>query len=242
MNREYHRWFSPALQREMELLVFGHGGARTLVFPTRSGRFFDYENWGLVEALRPSIEAGNLQLYCVDSVDGESLYCGWKEPSSRIRRHLEYERYLIEEVVPFSERHSTHPFLIAHGCSLGAYHAVNIAFRHPQLFGKVVACSGRFDLTRSQAYYPGLFDDYYDETIYFHTPEHFVPNLRDPALLEPLRRMEITLAVGEADIFLESNRHLSGALGECGVSHALHLWEGEAHRARYWRRMVPLYL
>src|SRR5260370_115593 len=24
MNRSYHRWFSPALQRDMELLVFGH--------------------------------------------------------------------------------------------------------------------------------------------------------------------------------------------------------------------------
>ncbi len=34
MNREYLRWFSPSLQRDMEMLVFGHAGARVLVFPT----------------------------------------------------------------------------------------------------------------------------------------------------------------------------------------------------------------
>ena len=65
MNREYHKWFSPHLSREMELLVFGHAGARVLVFPTRTGRFFDYENWGLVESIRHKIENGWLQLFCV---------------------------------------------------------------------------------------------------------------------------------------------------------------------------------
>ncbi len=44
MYREYHKWFSPHLQREMELLILGHAGARVLVFPTRCGRFYDYEN------------------------------------------------------------------------------------------------------------------------------------------------------------------------------------------------------
>jgi esterase/lipase superfamily enzyme len=38
MHREHHRWFSPALGREMELLVFGHSGARVIVFPTSQGR------------------------------------------------------------------------------------------------------------------------------------------------------------------------------------------------------------
>ena len=47
MNREYHRWYSERLHREMELLVFGHGGAKVLVFPTRDGRFYEYENLGV---------------------------------------------------------------------------------------------------------------------------------------------------------------------------------------------------
>jgi esterase/lipase superfamily enzyme len=35
MNREYHRWYSHRLGRDMELLIFGHAGAKVLVFPTR---------------------------------------------------------------------------------------------------------------------------------------------------------------------------------------------------------------
>jgi esterase/lipase superfamily enzyme len=86
----------------MELLVFGHAGARVLVFPTRQGRFYDYENWRLVEAIRDCIEAGSLQLFCVDSVDSESLYCEHRPPQGRIERHRQYEAYVVEEVVPFT--------------------------------------------------------------------------------------------------------------------------------------------
>ena len=37
MNREYHKWYSPRLGRDMELLVFGHAGLPVLVFPTSGG-------------------------------------------------------------------------------------------------------------------------------------------------------------------------------------------------------------
>jgi esterase/lipase superfamily enzyme len=242
MNREYHKWFSPHLQREMELLVFGHAGARTLVFPTRDGRFFDYENWGLVHALQPQLENGYIQLFCVDSIDAESFYCFWCRPEDRMVRHLQYESYLLGEVLPFSARKNPSPFLIAHGCSLGAYHAVNIAFRHPERFGKVVALSGRYDLTTSVGSFRGLFDGHYDQAIYDNTPSHFIPRMTDPGLLALFRRMEIVLVIGEEDAFLENNRRLSNALWDKGIGHAFHIWQGEAHKARDWRHMVSLYL
>src|SRR3989304_3128320 len=47
IERQPHRWFSPSLQREMELLVFGRGGARVLVFPTSKGRFSYREGPGV---------------------------------------------------------------------------------------------------------------------------------------------------------------------------------------------------
>ncbi|HWE63584.1 MAG TPA: esterase, partial [Chloroflexota bacterium] len=71
MEREYQHWHSPVLNREMELLVFGRGGAAVLVFPTSMGRFYQYEDFGMVEALRHHIEQGWIQLFCVDSVDME---------------------------------------------------------------------------------------------------------------------------------------------------------------------------
>ena len=99
----------------MELLAFGHAGAKVLVFPTREGRFFDYENWGLVDSLRHSMDAGHIRLFCVDGVDSESLYCRWVSPQTRVGRHRQYERYILEEVVPLMTSENGVPTLIAHG-------------------------------------------------------------------------------------------------------------------------------
>lgn len=242
MNREYHKWFSSCLNREMELLVFGHAGAKVLVFPTRAGRFFDYENWGIVQALHQHLNNGWLQLFCVDSIDAESFYCHWCRPQDRIVRHLQYESYLLEEVLPFTRTKNSNPFMVAHGCSLGAYHAVNLAFRYPHLFGKVVALSGRYDLTRSIGSFRDLFDGYYDQTIYYHMPSHYIPNLGEGRALELLRRLEIILVIGQEDIFLENNRQLSQDLWNKNIWHALQIWPDEAHKPYYWRQMVALYL
>ncbi len=226
----------------MELLIFGHAGAKTLVLPTREGRFYDYENWNLVAALAEPIEAGLLQLFCVDSVDNESFYCRCASPQARIWRHRQYEAYLLGEVIPLMRSRAQNPFLVAHGCSIGAYHAMTLALRHPGLFGKVVALSGRYDLTRQFGIFPDLFDGYYDEDIYFQMPTHFLPQLNDGTKLEAIRRMEITLAVGEDDPFRTSTEQLSDQLREKGVWHSLAIWPGEAHRARFWRQMVRCYL
>jgi esterase/lipase superfamily enzyme len=226
----------------MELLVFGHSGAKVLVFPTREGRFYDFENWGLVHALSHSIEAGYLRLFCVDGVDSESLYCRWIAPWSRVQRHRQYESYILDEVIPLMRAENGDSSLIVHGCSIGAYHAINLALRHPWLFCKVVALSGRYDLTCRLGPFEDLFNGHYDQDIYFITPNHFLPNLTDPGLLDSIRKMEITLAVGEHDPFQESNRTLSQALADKQIPHHLAIWPGEAHRARYWREMLPNYL
>lgn len=226
----------------MELLAFGHAGAKVLVFPTREGRFFDYENWGLVGALSEPIERGLLHLFCVDSLDHESLYCRCVSPRDRITRHRQYEQYLLAEVLPFIRSKTGNPFLIAHGCSIGAYHAVTLALRHPGIFGKVVALSGRYDLTTPCGPFRDLFDGYYDEDIYFHTPNHFLPQLQDSHLLSSMQTMQITLAVGEHDPFRGSTEELSRQLSNKGIRHALAIWEGEAHKACHWRSMVRCYL
>ena len=242
MNREYHRWFSSSLNREMELLVFGHAGAKTLVFPTREGRFYDYENWGLVHALSESIERGLLQLFCVDSLDCESLYCRCAPPPCRMLRHTQYERYIVDEVVPLMQSRAGNPFLIAHGCSIGAYHAMTLALRYPGLFGKVVALSGRYDLTRTFGCFPDLFEGYYDENIYFHMPTHFLPQLTHHPSLESMRKMQVTLAVGEDDPFRFSTEELSRQLSDKGIPNELAIWHGEAHKPRFWRQMIRWYL
>ncbi|MDD5276983.1 MAG: alpha/beta hydrolase-fold protein [Methylovulum sp.] len=242
MNREYHKWWSDNLKRDMELLVFGHAGAKVLVFPTRDGRFYEYENLGVVESLRHKIEQGWLQLYCIDCVYSESFYCSWAHPSGRIQRHIDYEDYLLFEVLPFMHSKNPHECVISHGLSLGAFHAANIAFRHPHLFKKLVAFSGRYDLTLSVECFSDLLDGFYSEDVYFHTPNHFLPNLDCSWRLTKLREMDIILVIGREDPFLQNNQELSAILWEKNIPHQLILWDGRAHKGKYWRRMAPLYI
>lgn len=242
MQRNYHKWYCDRLGRDMELLVFGHGGARVLVFPTRVGRFFDYENMGMVDAVGEALHQGWLQLVCVDSIDHESFYCDWCRPADRIRRHIQFEGYVLDEVLPFSQSINPNPFLIAHGCSFGAYHAVNIALRHPQRFGRVVAFSGRYDLTTAPDGFRNLLDGHYDQDVYFHMPAHYMANLDDHGMLEQVRRLDIKLVVGEHDPFRADNARLSEILWAKGVPHLFRVWAGRAHGPRRWKEMVRWFL
>ena len=242
MNREYHKWYSSALQRDMELLVFGHSGRAVLFFPTRMARFYDYENWGVIDALRYKLEAGELQLFCVDSVDSESFYNGWAHPSGRISRYLQYERYLLDDVLPLMRHKNTCDYFESAGCSMGAYHALNFALKHPQLFKKVIGMSGRYDLTHQIDSFNDLFDGYRNEDIYFNMPQQYIANQHEQPLLEAIRKLNIVLAVGQTDPFLDNNQQFSHLLWGKALPNQMYVWNNYAHRPRYWKQMVQLYL
>jgi esterase/lipase superfamily enzyme len=242
MTREYHKWFSDRLGREMELLIFGHAGLAVLFFPTRMARFYDYENWGIVHSLQDKLENGELQLFCVDSIDSESFYNLQVHPLVRIARHLQYERYLIEEVIPLIRLKNTSGYIETAGCSMGAYHAINLAMKYPWLIQKAVGISGRYDLTSTPGVFKNLMSGFHDETVYFNMPEQYVPNLHDHYLLEAIGNMEIILAVGETDPFLSGNQTFSSKLLSKGITHQFHIWKSSAHCPYYWRQMLPLYL
>jgi esterase/lipase superfamily enzyme len=235
MNREYHRWFSRSLDMDMELLVFGHAGARVLVFPTSMGRFFQWEDTGMVATLGERLEQGNIQLYCVDSVDEQSWYAKHKPPAERAIRHLQYDSYILNEVVPFSRQRNANPFLMATGTSFGAYHAVNFAFRYPQLVDRVIGLSGFYDITRFTG---GRSDD----NIYYNNPCAFIANEHEPPRLEALRHMEIILAIGRDDPSCGSNEEMSDILWRKNIWHALRIWDGWAHDWPWWKQMINHYI
>ena len=60
MNREYHKWYSGRLGRDMELLVFGHAGLPVIVFPTSGGTFHEFEDRRMIGVLGGKIDAGHL--------------------------------------------------------------------------------------------------------------------------------------------------------------------------------------
>lgn len=235
MHREYHRWFSPSLRREMELLIFGHAGARVLVFPTSFGRFYEWEDRGMLRCIAEHLHRGWLQLYCVDSVDQESWYASHRHPEERAARHQQFDDYLVREVIPLTRHKNPNPFLITVGASFGGYHAVTFGLKHPELTGRILSMSGLCDIRR-------FTDGYYSQTIYFQNPVDFIANEHDPWRIEQLRRVDMILAVGRDDRLLEGNQRLSQVLWSKGIGNALRIWDGFAHDWPVWERMLPLYI
>jgi esterase/lipase superfamily enzyme len=237
MQREYHKWYSPHLNKDMELLVFGTSGRPVLAFPTSYGRFYQNEDFSLITTLADRINDGHLQIICVDSVDMESWYDRSKPSRARGERHIEYEAYLINEVIPFFKERNPRAGedLNITGASFGAYHAVNFAFRHPDLIKRVLAMSGAFSLQF-------LVSTEYDQEVYFNSPIDYLPNLSDDWYLSRIRQQDIILSVGSEDICRSATEALSRVLWNKGISHNLDVWDGAWHDWPWWKLMVLKYL
>ncbi len=235
MNREYHKGLSNRLGREMELLAFGHAGTPVVVFPTSGGRFYEFEDRGMITALAGKIDTGQLQVFCVDSVDMESWYNRQAPPRWRIARHLQYEAYLLTEVVPFIRDKNSDPHLVALGCSFGGYQAVNFSLKHPDVVTHCVAMSGAYDIRQ-------FLDGYYDDDCYFNCPLDYLPNTNDEWFLSRYRQMQIVLGSAHWDMCLDQNVKLSAMLHQKGVPHWLDVWGDELkHDWPLWLKMAGKY-
>jgi esterase/lipase superfamily enzyme len=236
MNREYHKWYSPRLGRDMELLVFGHAGLPVLVFPTSGGRFYEFEDRGMIGALRGRIDGGHLQVYCVDSVDMESWYNRNVPPRWRVARHVQFDEYLVHEVVPLVRRKNQNPKFVSLGCSFGGYHALNAALRHPDVFTGMLSMSGAFDLAH-------FLHGYHDQDVYFNQPTQFLPNLGDSWFLDRYRQNNWVLGTGWDDQCLGQNQHMDHLMNIKGIPHKLFIWDTwNSHDWPTWQRMVQEYL
>lgn len=220
----------------MELLVFGHGGAPVLVFPSSMGAFYEFEDRGMVGAVAGKLEQGTLQLFCLASVDCESWYNRRAHPRHRIERHLQYERYVLGDVVPLARELSHQRAVGVTGCSFGAYHAMALALRHPHTVTSCITMGGAFDVTQ-------FLDGYADEDAYFLNPVQFLPNLSDPGYLDQFRRNKWVLVTGEHDICRAANEAFGAILTSKRIPHSLHVWgDGSKHDWPDWRPMASAYL
>ncbi len=233
--REYHKWHSPSLRKEMELLVFGHGGAKVLVFPTSEGRFFDWENRHMNDSIAEHLEKGWVQLFCVDSVDSESWFNTHVSPTDRARRHLQYHDYIINEVMPFTQSKNDNPYVIATGCSFGAYHAFSIALRFPEYFDRVLGMSGVYDVRE-------WTNDYMDEIIEQCSPCEYIRHLQDEQKLEQIRNLDLIIPIGKEDPLFGNNKWFSDLLWDKGIWHAFKEWNGFAHDWPQWFDMLRIYI
>jgi len=241
MNVEYHKWWSPNLQQEIELKVYGHYGKPILVFPAQSGRFYEYEDFQMISSITNFIEAGKVKVFTVDSIDSQS-WANWSAPpAARAQRHEDYDRYIIHEVAPFICSHCQKPDikLLATGCSMGAYHAINFFFRHPDIFDMVISLSGLFQLSM-------FIGDYTDDLVYFNSPLYYLPDLNDSWFLDRYRQSKIIVAVGQGaweDSMLADTYALKRILEAKNIPHWIDMWGHDVnHDWPWWRKMMPYFL
>lgn len=238
MNREEHQWYSQSLGQDMALRVYGHAGKPIMVFPCQEGRYWDYEDFGMIEACKPWLEAGKIRLFTVDSIDSQSWCNNSMHPHDRALRHDAYDRYLTDEVVPFIKNYSQEKICTT-GNSMGGYHSANYFFRHPDLCDSVIAISGLFHL--------GLFiGDYMDEAVYFHSPLNYLAGISDPWYLDKYRESKIFVCCGQGaweEEMLTDTHALKYILEQQHIPAFVDVWGHDVnHDWPWWRKMVPYFL
>ncbi len=244
MQIEEHTWHSPALNRQMTLKVYGHWGDPYIVFPCSRGRYFDYEGLGMIDAIAGFIDGGKIKLFCVDGIDAESWYDFGIPPARRNQRHEYYDRYITDEVVPFIRDHCGREDIrpMTNGCSMGAYHAVNFFFKHPDLFQGTIALSGLYRLDRPEFGLVG--GDLKD--VYFNSPLTYLPGLSDPELLDEIRRCTIIVCAGQGawdEEALADTRHLESICREKNIPAWIDIWGHDvSHDWPWWYKQMNYFL
>lgn len=217
----------------MELLVFGDSGTPVLAFPTRTGRFFEWEDHGMIDALSYQIGSGFNQIFCVDSVDEESFSNEEVDPYTRLMRYEQYEAYLIDEVLPYIRYQNPNPFLIIAGAGFGAYYAANLVFKFPDKFGKLVGMDGDYNMEPS-------LDGFYDDNVYFNNPFRYLARLQDGDIMRSIQQVDLRLAATQGKD--HSTRELSDLLLRKFIDHDLDVWEPHEGGWELWQQMIQKHI
>ena len=239
MHREAHYWHSGRLGRDMGVVVYGHYGPPMITFPTTGGDEWEYERQGVIGAMADAIEGGRVKVFCVNTNNTDSYGNGHAHPRHRSWMQAQYDDYITHEVMPFVRSHcqSSAVPMWTFGASLGAYHAANTLFRHPDAVKRCYALSGVYDMRR-------FMGGDYDDNFYFNNPVDYMANLSDPWTLGQLASCDIHLATGTGPWeHPEETYRMSGILNARGVGHSLDDWGPQGgHDWPYWRHMMSEYM
>lgn len=231
MHESYHRWYSPSLGRDIEMLEYGYRGYPVILFPSSRGRYYESKDFGLIQTAQWFLERGFIQVFCPDSIDGDSWYNRGVHPAIRAYNHTRYDKMVLEEIAGKVRWNTGTGKVAVAGTSFGGYHAVNFAFKHPEVVSHVFSMSGAFDIRN-------FVDGHYDDNVYFNNPVDFLPGLQH----SDLWKMQIVLGTSEWDICRPANEGLSHLLHQKGVPHWLDMRGWKEHDWPLWQEMFPHYL
>jgi esterase/lipase superfamily enzyme len=234
----------PGFDRAGTVVRYGHYGRPVLVFPAEQGRARDFESNGMVDAVSDLVEAGRVKLYCVDSADDRT----WSDQGigleDRARGHAAYTSWVLDRVLPWMAEDSPGTAdAIVTGCSMGAYHALQLALTRADLFPVALCLSGNYDPAQWHAWGER------GEAAYFSNPTDHVAHLHGGHLDWLRSRLYVVLVVGQGAWethptgSLPAARRMAALLTEKGIPHELDEWGHDAaHDWEWWQRELAYHL
>ena len=248
MKTAYYKEYSQNLGRDMEFKVYGHAGKPMLVFPCQDGRFFDFEDRGMVDVAAPYIEDGRLQLFCCDSDDINSWSrIGDWDNRGRIEQHERFFHYICDELCPrifdinAADNGGNYASgILTAGCSMGASHAVNFLLRRPDIFAGCIAMSGSYDARL-------FFGDYSDDLVYANSPVDYLNGMAyDHPYVEMYRNRDIIIVCGRGaweHPMQEDGARMKELFEYKDIPAWVDFWgEDVAHDWPWWLKEFPYYL
>lgn len=244
MERTHVELDMPGFDRVGSVVRYGHYGRAVLVFPSEQGSAWDFESNGMVDAIGDLVDAGRIKVYCVDSVDDRTWSDKGISLEDRARGHAAYTSWVLDRVLPWMAEDS--PGLsdaVVTGCSMGAFHALQLALTRADLFPVALCLSGNYDPADWQAWGER------GEAAYFTNPTDHVAHLGGEHLDWLRSRLFVLLVVGQGPWethptgSLPSARRMAALLGEKGIPHELDEWGHDAaHDWDWWQKQLAYHL
>jgi esterase/lipase superfamily enzyme len=236
---------SKELNKEMEYRVYGTKGKPVLVFPTSCAKSNQYEDFGMIETIKDYIEHEKIQVWTCDGIDDETFLAKTEIPSIRMRRHEQYDKYIVNELIPeiliTSKKNNSglEQKLLTTGCSMGGYHSANFFFRHPEFFDSLIALSGVYD----PAYFLGK---YTDEIVYMNSPLKYLKDLKDPLLIKMYSKHKIYICCGQGayeEQMIKDTTEIKKILENKNIPAMVDLWGKDVnHDWPWWKKQIVYFL
>ena len=241
-SKRTETWFSRNTGQEMTVVRWGHIGRPVLIFPTAGGDAEEIERMLMIRVLSDLLEGGKIKIYSIDSVAARVWGDTEVDPAYKMRLQNGFHHFIRDEVVPLirNDCNDPHIGITVAGASIGAYNALSVICRFPDVFERAVCMSGSYDVDRFMKGIEGRVDEHFYEA----SPLHFLPKLDEGPQLDALRTRFVQFSHGGGQWEdPEQDWTMAGLLGAKGVPNHVDAWgEDYDHDWPTWRAMLPKYL
>src|SRR5580692_8757356 len=101
MERNLTSWYSPSLNKEMPVAIYGNYGFALLLIPTAAADYLEYERFQLTDSIASFVDAGRVKVFSINSINNESWMNNEMDPHHKAIRHQQFNEYVFSEVIPF---------------------------------------------------------------------------------------------------------------------------------------------